>query len=1288
MRNRQLWVTAVLTGVCSLAGFSFAVGGAADRGASQVSLADRTDSAERRLPAEGVRNQSRTAFQSLGPRQARELALEKFASLRRRGQGAPELSRGAKIVGFANDRTAQIRSGKRTGLLMSTLPLRHEQGGRKVPVEIGLERRGGGWAPRSPMVPTTFGNRISDGFSLNELVTVIPDTAPGRSGASAQRLGRDRLFFAAIARDSDFIAESTALGFENYWQLRSAGSPTRLALDHRLAEGVSLEQRGQAIHIVRNGTRVGRILPPSAIDAAGRAVPVTQILRGTRLEVQVDHRRRDVTHPVLVDPGYIREDWLTQPTWREGNPVGLENWTATTTHSRILTGVTCDVLSLIDCDDTNRLGLFIRAQTGYYQDASRGMWEYRVPGSGPPNSWVQRMTVSSLRSSSNGGPATFTAAIYLRNASVGSVAQANLPANYGPSGQLTVSDPNAPETNDVTRAHFAGAMLWMNGDGSRSTWNTVSVGGAYVESYEKSYPALGTRRLDWSTSAWQLGEGVVTGEFEMGNLGFGIASNNWAAYAPGEFEKGAQGRRDQSTRVSNVACDGKVINCSTYFTTPFSLNASAMPEGVNKIHLGGSSPSGQGSDGASNAFDYKIDRSPPRKLQLSGSLWDNRNTVLAPGSYSLSAEAEDWGRNSGNTADAPCSDTGPWAKRSGVRQIVYEVNGVQEAASPLQAAEKCSYTWSPPSFNTAGREPGVYAIRVTVTDGVGLVKTEVLTVIVGTGSPVNSSPPTITGTARQGATLSASPGSWAGESPTTSTYQWQRCDRDGGACIDIRQASSSSYVPDGSDIGARVRVVVTQRNDRGSASAVSAPTAEIAPDRQLPAPGPGLSEPELTPDPAYSPTDTPCVADSTVPGGSDCSDDGADGAYASAAAEPTMSTTGLQHRGYGVSDDSDTPDTELIFGGPYATKLPGCPVAAYPSDSPKNQSDQDFRDLRLQKARLIVPWDIMRGKSCAEPRSEYRDRYRDVMDWLLAARANGKQVLVSFEHAILPYDGAPREPAPSLADYEAKVLEFRREFPWVKDFTAWNEPNGSRQPTEQNPRLAARYWIALRGVCKQKVDEGDGDPDNNTCRAIAGDFLDTHFWQSCNAAGDNPECNKRFEDWFNEYKEGLGGRNPGIWAIHAYRTGRLGGEDPDGYDAKSLREFLRWTAGLKIRCNDDPSGFCRPRVWLTEQGGIVYRGDADGTPRDFGKRPGEEGYADALAAADDMLDFLLNRLPGKLGTFTNMVTRFYVYEWQGSPTHDSGLTEIGRPQQNREMYTTYRTKVTLAPGYAEAPQIP
>ena len=45
--------------------------------------------------------------------------------------------------------------------------------------------------------------------------------------------------------------------------------------------------------------------------------------------------------------------------------------------------------------------------------------------------------------------------------------------------------------------------------------------------------------------------------------------------------------------------------------------------------------------------------------------------------------------------------------------------------------------------------------------------------------PVNTAPPTISGTARAGQTLSASTGS-SSESPSAYAYQWQRCDAQGG----------------------------------------------------------------------------------------------------------------------------------------------------------------------------------------------------------------------------------------------------------------------------------------------------------------------------------------------------------------------------------------------------------------------------------------------------------------------------------------------------------------------------
>lgn len=93
--------------------------------------------------------------------------------------------------------------------------------------------------------------------------------------------------------------------------------------------------------------------------------------------------------------------------------------------------------------------------------------------------------------------------------------------------------------------------------------------------------------------------------------------------------------------------------------------------------------------------------------------------------------------------------------------------------------------------------------------------------------PQNVSPPTVTGTAREGSTLTASNGTWS-NTPTSFTYQWQRCASDGRACGDITNAASKTYMLVTGDVGHAVRVVVTALNADGKASANSAPSDVVA----------------------------------------------------------------------------------------------------------------------------------------------------------------------------------------------------------------------------------------------------------------------------------------------------------------------------------------------------------------------------------------------------------------------------------------------------------------------------
>src|SRR5207248_675430 len=94
-------------------------------------------------------------------------------------------------------------------------------------------------------------------------------------------------------------------------------------------------------------------------------------------------------------------------------------------------------------------------------------------------------------------------------------------------------------------------------------------------------------------------------------------------------------------------------------------------------------------------------------------------------------------------------------------------------------------------------------------------------------SPVNTSPPTISGIAVQGSTLTASPGTWSGTAPTTYAYQWRGCDSAGANCSDVAGATATTYLLGSADVGHTMRVVETATNSRGSVVASSNPTAVV-----------------------------------------------------------------------------------------------------------------------------------------------------------------------------------------------------------------------------------------------------------------------------------------------------------------------------------------------------------------------------------------------------------------------------------------------------------------------------
>ena len=91
--------------------------------------------------------------------------------------------------------------------------------------------------------------------------------------------------------------------------------------------------------------------------------------------------------------------------------------------------------------------------------------------------------------------------------------------------------------------------------------------------------------------------------------------------------------------------------------------------------------------------------------------------------------------------------------------------------------------------------------------------------------PANTTPPSISGTAQQGQTLTEVPGVWTNQ-PSTIQVQWLQCAS--GTCSPITGATGSTYVPTANDVGDTIKAQETASNDTGAGTpAVSSPTAAV-----------------------------------------------------------------------------------------------------------------------------------------------------------------------------------------------------------------------------------------------------------------------------------------------------------------------------------------------------------------------------------------------------------------------------------------------------------------------------
>jgi polysaccharide biosynthesis protein PslG len=218
-----------------------------------------------------------------------------------------------------------------------------------------------------------------------------------------------------------------------------------------------------------------------------------------------------------------------------------------------------------------------------------------------------------------------------------------------------------------------------------------------------------------------------------------------------------------------------------------------------------------------------------------------------------------------------------------------------------------------------------------------------------------------------------------------------------------------------------------------------------------------------------------------------------------------------------------------------ALALPGGAKAQEPlhvtvgigEQSPDLFEDSRFHATGMRNARLLVPWDLVKMGGWPLQSADL---------WLARARRDGVEPLVSFGHSM---SERRQLKLPSVRQYAAQVKAFRARYPWVREFSTWNEANlAGKQPTGKHPRRTATFYRALKRQCRG-------------CTVVATEVLLTANW--------------RMWRWIRAFRA-RAGRGRLIFGLHNY-------PDVTRLRSRGTRLFAR-----RVR---------NAELWLTETGGIV-----------------------------------------------------------------------------------------------------
>ncbi|HEY2319666.1 MAG TPA: hypothetical protein VGH67_15270 [Solirubrobacteraceae bacterium] len=257
-------------------------------------------------------------------------------------------------------------------------------------------------------------------------------------------------------------------------------------------------------------------------------------------------------------------------------------------------------------------------------------------------------------------------------------------------------------------------------------------------------------------------------------------------------------------------------------------------------------------DGIADIFSFQWQRS------ADGTTWSNiagatgQSYQLTVGDEGDAVRLQVTGTNPDGNASAASAPSATVAATPPVNTVAQVISGSAQRGQTLSSTQgtwlgignSYAYQWQRSTdsgatwTNLAGATTGSHPLGVTdensqlrilITasnaDGTSRVASAA-TATVPTAAPVNTVAPGVSGTARRGFLLTATPGTWSGIGNALA-YQWQRSTDGGSTWASIAGATSTTYTLGVGDEGTTLRVLVTAANPDATVSAPSAATAAV-----------------------------------------------------------------------------------------------------------------------------------------------------------------------------------------------------------------------------------------------------------------------------------------------------------------------------------------------------------------------------------------------------------------------------------------------------------------------------